>query len=285
MDKNNNFIGDSIIGIFATVVGAVIMAIGVALFLLPNQLSSGGVSGIATIVYYFLNVPMGITIILINIPIFLFARLKLGRQIFINSIIGTASLSIFIDLIDRFPALTNDRLLASIYGGILIGLGTGIVLKHNSSTGGSELFSQIIKKYNNNIPMGTILIIVDVIVVSLNVIFFKEIEVGLYSGIGIYIAGKMVDIIFEGIYFTKLVLIISEQSVEIAKQIGEKIPRGTTGIYGKGMYTGRKKLILMCAVGRRDVAKVRKLTQEIDPKCFIIITNSREVLGEGFKKE
>lgn len=260
------------------------MATGVALFLLPNQLSSGGVSGIATIIYYFFNVPMGITIIIINLPIFLFARFKLGRQIFINSIIGTAGLSIFIDLIDKFPPLTNDRLLASIYGGILIGFGTGVVLKYNSSTGGSELFSQIVKKYNDNLPMGTILIIVDVVVVSLNIIFFKEIEIGLYSGIGIYLSGKVVDIVFEGIYFTKLFLIVSQRSEEIAKQIGEKIPRGTTGIYGKGMYSGDEKLILMCAVGRRDVAKVRKLVQEIDPKCFIIITNSREVLGEGFKK-
>lgn len=260
------------------------MACGVALFLLPNQLSSGGVSGLATIVYYFLNIPMGITIIAINFPIFLFARYKLGRKIFINSVIGTISLSTFIDFLDKFEPLTNDRLLASIYGGILVGIGTGVVLKFNSSTGGSELFSQIIKKYNNNVPMGTILIVVDVIVVGLNILFFRQIEIGLYSGIGIYLVGKVVDIVFEGIDFTKLFLIISEKSEEIAKEIGKKIPRGTTGLYGKGMYTGEKKLILMCAAGRRDVAKIRNLAQEIDKKCFIIIVNSREVLGEGFKK-
>lgn len=261
------------------------MACGVSLFLLPNQLSSGGVSGIATIIYYFLNIPMGITIIVINIPIFLFARYKLGRYVFINSLVGTIGLSIFIDLMDKFDQLTQDRLLASIYGGILIGIGTGIVLKFNSSTGGSELFSQIVKKYNNNVPMGTILIIIDVVVVSLNIIFFGEIEIGLYSGIGIYLSGKVVDIVFEGIYFTKLFLIISNKSDEIANEIGSKIARGTTGLYGKGMYTGENKLVLMCAAGRRDVAKVRKLAKEIDPKCFIIITNSREVLGEGFKRE
>ena len=261
------------------------MAIGVALFLLPNQLSSGGVSGLATIIYYFLHVPMGISIIIINIPIFLFARYKLGRKIFFNSLIGTICLSVFVDFIDKFEPITNDRLLACIYGGILIGLGTGIVLKYNSSTGGSELFSQIVKKYNNNVPMGTILVIVDIFVVSLNMIFFREIEIGLYSAIAIYLAGKVVDIIFEGIYFTKLFLIISEKSETIAKEIGEKIARGTTGLYGKGMYTNQNKLVLMCATGRRDVAKVRKLAKEIDPKCFIIITNSREVLGEGFKKE
>lgn len=261
------------------------MAIGVALFLLPNKLSAGGVSGIATIVYYLFNIPMGTIIVLINVPIFLFAFYRLGKHIFINSIIGTISLSLFIDFFDRFEPLTNDRLLACIYGGVLVGLGTGIVLKANSSTGGSDLLSQIVKSYNNNIQMGTIIIVIDTIVVSLNVFFLGEIEIALYSAIAIYLVGKMVDIVFEGIYFTKLFFIISNKTEDISKAIGKQIKRGTTGIYGKGMYTGENTLVLMCAAGRRDVAKVRKLAKEIDPKCFIIITNSREVLGEGFKKE
>ena len=164
-------------------------------------------------------------------------------------------------------------------------MGTGIVLRANSSTGGSDLFSQIIKSYNSSIPMGTIIIVFDIFVVSLNVIFLGEIEIALYSAIAIYLVGKMVDIVFEGIYFTKLFFIISNKTEEIANKIGTEIKRGTTGIYGKGMYTGENKLVLMCAAGRRDVAKLRKIAKEIDPKCFIIITNSREVLGEGFKKE
>ena len=261
------------------------MAIGVSLFLLPNKLSAGGVSGLATVTYYLFNIPMGTTIVLINIPLFLFTLYKLGKNTFINSVIGTISLSLFIDFFDKFEQLTHNGLLASIYGGILIGIGTGLVLKVNSSTGGSDLLSQIIKSYNNNIPMGTIIIIVDIVVVSINVIFLGEIEIALYSAIAIYLVGKMVDIVFEGIYFTKLFFIISNKTDEIANKIGMEIKRGTTGLYGKGMYTGENKLVLMCAAARRDVAKVRKLAKEIDPKCFIIITNSREVLGEGFKKE
>lgn len=261
------------------------MAIGISLFLLPNKLSAGGVSGLSTIVYYLFNIPMGTTIVLINVPIFLFAFYRLGKQIFINSIIGTISLSVFIDLFDKYEPITNNGLLACIYGGILIGIGTGIVLKANSSTGGSDLFSQIIKSYNSSIPMGTIIIIFDIVVVSLNVIFLGEIEIALYSAIAIYLVGKMVDIVFEGIYFTKLCFIISDKTEEIANKIGIEIKRGTTGLYGKGMYTGENKLVLLCATGRRDVAKLRKIAKEIDPKCFIIITNSREVLGEGFKKE
>ena len=285
MNWNKREIKQRIINIIATLIGALIMAIGVALFLLPNKLSAGGVSGLATILYYLLKIPMGTTIVFINVPLFLFALYRLGKNVFINSVIGTVSLSIFIDYFDRFNQLTNDGLLACIYGGILVGLGTGIVLKANSSTGGSDLFSQIVKSYNNSIPMGTIIMIIDIIVVTLNVVFLGEIEIALYSAIAIYLVGKMVDIIFEGVYFTKLFFIISNKTEDIANAIGKQIKRGTTGIYGRGMYTGENKLVLMCATGRRDVAKVRKLAKEIDPKCFIIITNSREVLGEGFKKE
>ncbi len=124
----------------------------------------------------------------------------------------------------------------------------------------------------------------DIGIVGLNVIFFREIEIGLYSAIAIYLMGKMIDIVFEGIYFTKLLFIISDKNEEIAKKIGEKIKRGTTGIFGKGMYTGENKLILLCAVTRRDIERVKMEARKIDPQSFIIITNSREVVGLGFKK-
>ena len=274
-----------ILNIIGTICGAFIISVGVALFLLPNQLSSGGLSGLATVIYYFLNLPMGIAIIALNIPLFLFSSYKLGKGFFINSIIGTISLSFFIDVLEKLEPLTNDRLLACIYGGILIGLGTAIVLKNNSSTGGTDLLSQIVKEYNHNIHAGTIIVIADIIIVAINVMFFKEIEIGLYSAIAIYLSGKMIDIIFEGIYFTKLLFIVSDKAEDIATEIGNKIKRGTTGLYGKGMYTNKDKLILMCATARRDVGKVKQIAKQIDPNCFMVITNSREVVGEGFKVE
>lgn len=162
--------------------------------------------------------------------------------------------------------------------------GTAILLKTNSSTGGSDLISYLTKQYKPTARSGEIIIIFDIIVVTLNMVVFKEIEIGLYSAIDIFLMGKIIDIVFEGVDFTKLMFIISDKSQEISKEIEEKIPRGTTGIYGKGMYTNKDKLILMCAASRRDVSKIKLITRKIDPYSFIIITNSREVVGLGFKK-
>lgn len=272
-----------LIEIIETIVGAFIMAVATSLFLLPNQLSSGGFAGIATILYYFLKIPMGISILAFNIPLFLFAGYKLGKSFFIKSIIGTITFSLSIDILDKLTPLTQDRFLACIYGGIIIGLGTAIILKANSSTGGSDLISLLVKKYNSDIRTSNVIIIVDTIIVGLNILFFREIEIGLYSAIAIYLMGKMIDIIFEGIYFTKLVIIISNKSQEISEEIGDKVGKGTTGLFGKGMYTNEHKTILMCAASRGDVARVKQIAKKIDPKSFIIIANAREVVGLGFK--
>ena len=259
------------------------MALGTSLFLLPNQLSSGGFAGIATIIYYFLHIPMGTTILAFNIPLFIMAVYKLGKNFFVKSLIGTTTFSFFIDIFDKLKPLTNDRFLACIYGGIIIGLGTAIILKANSSTGGSDLVSFIARSYKPSLRVGKIIIIIDTIIVILNMIFFKEIEIGLYSAIAIYLMGKMIDIIFEGIYFTKLLIIISNKNEEIAKEIGNKIQRGTTGLYGKGMYTQKDKLILICAASRGDIARIKDIARQIDKNSFIIIANAREVVGNGFK--
>lgn len=265
-----------------TIVGAAIMASGISFFLLPNKLSSGGFSGVATIAYYLFKFPMGRVIFWLNAPLFLFAIYKLGKRFFAKSILGTASLSFFIDIFDKFQPLTQDRLLACIYGGIITGLGSAIILKSRSSTGGSELISNIVKAFRPNARMSYIIMIFDVVIVSLNVFFFKEIEIGLYSAIAIYLMGKIIDIVFEGIYFTKLVIIVSDKNEEIAKKIGKDVNRGTTGLYGKGMYTNSEKLVLMCAASRGDIAKVKTVAKRTDPNCFIVITNSREVVGLGF---
>ena len=282
--KRKLIIKEIVLEILGSILGAFIMAIGISLFLLPNQLSSGGVAGIATITYYLLKIPMGTMILVINIPLFIISIFKIGKYFFIKTLIGTAGLSFFIDLLDRFEPLTKDRFLACVYGGIILGIGTAIILKSNSSTGGSDLVSYVAKKYKPTIQAGNIIVLIDIFIVTLNMVFFKEIEIGLYSAIAIYLMGKVIDVLFEGIDFTKLMIIVSDKSEDISKQIEEKVERGATGLYGKGMYTDKEKLVLMCVAPRRDVAKIKIISRKIDPHSFIIITNSREVVGQGFKR-
>ncbi len=271
--------------ILGTILGAFIMAIGVSLFLLPNQLSTGGISGIATILYYLFQIPMGTSILIINIPLFLLSVFKIGKRFFIKSLVGTISLSFFIDLLDKFEPLTQDKFLACVYGGIIIGLGTAILFKLSSSTGGSDLISFIAKKYRPSMELGNTVIMIDTVIVILNMICLKQIEIGLYSAIAIYLMGKIIDILFEGVQFTKLLFIVSDKNVEISKSIEQKIRRGVTGIYGKGMFTNQDRLILMCAATRRDISKIKEIAKKIDPNSFIVITNSREVVGLGFKEQ
>ena len=281
---NKKKIKNWIIDIIGTILGSAIMGFGIASFLLPNQLSSGGFAGIATITYYLLKIPVGAMIFVLNIPLFLFAGYRLGKEFLIKAIVGTISLSLFIDIFDKYPSITTDRFLACIYGGVLIGLGTAIILKVNSSTGGTELIGNIIKTYNPHISMSRNLMIIDMVIIVLNILFFREIEIGLYSVIAIYLYGKMIDIVFEGVYYTKLLFIISDKNQEISDKIGQEVKRGVTGLYGKGMYSNKDKLILICAASRSDISKIKNIAKDIDERCFIVVANAREVLGEGFKK-
>lgn len=266
------------------IIGSLFLSIGTSFFLLPNQLSSGGFTGITTVIYYLFKFPMGTAMIMLNIPLFIIALFKLGRKFFIKSIIGTGLLSLFLNIFEGIEPATTDRLLASIYGGIIIGIGTAIILKANGSTGGSDLLGNIISKFKPTAKIGNIIIIIDIIIVGINTIFFKEIEVALYSAIAIYLSGQMIDIIFEGTNFTKMMFIVSNKYEEIAKQIGQKIERGSTGIYAKGMYNEEEKIILWCVASRKEISRIKQIARKIDPESFLVISNSREVLGYGFKK-
>jgi len=270
--------------IFLIMLGTMIMSIATSLFLLPNHLSTGGFSGIATITYYLFNWEMGTVILLLNIPFFILSFIKIGKEFVIKSILGTVFLSIFINFFDKYNALTTDRFLACIYGGILIGIGTSLVLRVSGSTGGSDLVSYIVKSFKPELSTSNLIVIFDAIVIILNVICFKELEIGLYSAIAIYIMGKIIDLVFEGIGFSKMVFIISEQYNKISEEISKQVYRGTTGIYSKGMYTNEEKMMLMCVASRREVMQIKRIAKKIDGLSFIIITNVREVYGKGFKK-
>lgn len=269
--------------IFLSVLGCFIMACGTSLFLLPNKLSTGGFSGIATIGYYLFKIPMGTTIFILNIPLFVLGYIRLGKNFLSKSIIGTAMLAIFIDLLEKFNPLTQNQFLSSIYGGIIVGIGSAINLKASASTGGSDLLAYIIRSYKPHFQTSTLIIIIDTIIVALNVIFLKNIDIGLFSALSIYLMGKMIDVVFEGVNFTKMIFIVSDKYEKIAKEIDRKIERGSTAIYAKGMYTNEEKMMLLCVASRSQISKIKQIAVGIDKKAFIIITDARETWGKGFK--
>lgn len=281
--KYKLIIKKNIYEIFQIAIGTFVMAVGTSLFLLPNKLSSGGFAGIATITYYLFNWNMGTVILLLNIPFFLLAFIRIGKKFVFKSIIGTTFLSFFIDILDKVKPLTNDKFLACIYGGIIIGIGTSIVLKEEGSTGGSDLVSYIIKSFKPGLLTSNLIVMFDSVVILLNVICFKKLEIGLYSAISIYLMGKIIDIVFEGIGFSKMVFIISKDYNEISNEIGSEVTRGVTGIYSKGMYTDKEKMMLMCIASRNEIIRIRQIANQVDSRAFIVITNVREVYGKGFK--
>lgn len=266
------------------ILGCMIMASSTSFFLLPNQLSSGGFTGIATITYYLFKFPVGAVLIALNIPLLIMSYFRIGKDFLIKSLLGTASLAIFIDIFDKFPPLTDDRFLACIYGGIITGIGTALILKASSSTGGTDLLSYIIKSFKPYYRTSNLIVAADIIIVALNVIFFKEIEIGLYSAITIYLMGKMIDIIFEGVNFTKMIFIVSDKYEEISNKIEENVRRGVTGLKAKGMYTDDEKTMLWCISSRNEVIRIKQICREVDRNSFIVISNAREAFGRGFKR-
>ena len=222
-----------VIELIQIISGTAIIAFGTSLFLLPNQLSAGGFSGLGTITYYLFGIPLGTTTLILNIPLFVMSVIKNGKKFFLNALLGTVLLSVFFNIFEKFKPLTTDRFLACIYGGIIIGIGTAIILKARASTGGTDLLTQIIKSFKPHIKISSLLVLLDVLIVALNVVFFKKLEIGLYSAITIYIMGKMLDIFFEGINFGRIVYIVSSKYEDIAKEIGTEIKRGSTALKRK----------------------------------------------------
>ena len=263
--------------------GTAIMAFSTSLILLPSKISTGGFSGIGTAIHYFFNIKIGTAVLLLNIPLFIITYKKLGKKIFLNSVLGTILLTFFLNLFENLKPITEDRFLACVYGGIISGIGSALTLKANGSTGGSELLARILKLYKHNLSISNLIVIFDIFVITLNVIVFMRIDIGLYSAIAIFISGKMIDIFFEGINFAKMILIISPKYQEISDKINIEIERGSTNIKAIGMYKKEERNILLCVASRQEITEILRVVRALDEKAFIIITNAREVFGEGFK--
>lgn len=265
--------------------GAVILSLGVNLFLVPNKIAAGGVTGLATILYYLSGMPVGTTMMLLNIPLFLLGIKILGRSFGIKTLFATVALSLAIDILAPFlNPLTDDLLLASIFGGLFVGLGLGLVLKQDASTGGTDLGAKIIHKLISYITVGQLLLIIDAMVVLTAALVFKNYELGLYASITLFITSRVIDTVIVGVNYTKAVHIISDNSDEISKKLVFEMNHGMTSLNGKGMYTGRDKNVLLCIIRRKDLPHLKTVVSEIDKNAFIFVTDVREVLGEGFSR-
>ena len=265
--------------------GSVIMAFSLVAFLGPAKIAPGGVSGLAIILYNIFNIPMGISMLVFNIPLFMLGLKLLGRKFGPRTFYSFTVLSLATDLFDKYlniKAATDEPLLAAIFGGVIMGAGLGIVFRYKGTTGGSDIVGQVINKYSN-MSVGTGIMIIDFFIITISGIAFKDINLALYGFISLFVGAKVIDIMIDGIDYARAFYIISEQYEEIIEVINKKMDRGGTIFHGQGIYTGEKREVLFAVVTRKEVAKLRELVKDIDPKAFVIISNIHEVLGNGFR--
>ncbi|MFJ8513887.1 YitT family protein [Lysinibacillus xylanilyticus] len=273
---------ESIMEYVYVVVGAAIIAIGFNVFLLPNQVASGGVSGISTILHGLFGWNPGFVQYAFNIPLFIAGVLFLGKKFGIKSFIGTVTLPLIVLLTNSWEPWTDNPLLGALFGGIVVGLGIGLVFKGNASTGGTDLLAQIITKYTG-ISLGTSVLLIDgIIAISAAIVF--DLEKGLYALIGLYVTTKTIDIIQLGFSQSKMVYIITMKQDEVRDAIYAEIERGVTKLPAIGGYTGEARPVLMVVVYQTEFTKLKQLIKSVDPSAFVIVSNAYEVLGEGFKR-
>lgn len=273
---------DTISEYLFVIMGAAVIAIGFNAFLLPNQVASGGVSGISTILHGLFGWNAGLVQYAFNIPLFIAGVLILGKKFGIKSFVGTLTLPFFVILTDSWEPWTLNPLLGALFGGIFVGLGIGLVFKGKASTGGTDLLAQIITKYTG-LSLGTSVLLIDgIIAISAAIVF--DLEKGLYALIGLYVTTKTIDIIQLGFSQSKMVHIITNKENEIRDAIFSDVNRGVTKLSAIGGYTGEDKQILMVVVNQTEFTKLKQVIKTVDPTAFVIVSDAYEVLGEGFKR-
>jgi len=272
----------SIVEYVYVIVGAAVVAIGFNVFLLPNQVASGGVSGISTILHGLFGWNPGLVQYAFNIPLFLAGVIILGKKFGVKSFIGTITLPFIVLLTNHWEPWTDNPLLGALFGGIVVGLGIGLVFKGNASTGGTDLLAQIITKYTG-LSLGTSVLLIDgIIAISAAIVF--DLEKGLYALIGLYVTTKTIDIIQLGFSQSKMVYIITLKQDEVRDAIYAEIDRGVTKLPAIGGYTGEARPVLMVVVYQTEFTKLKQLIKNVDPSAFVIVSDAYEVLGEGFKR-
>ena len=281
MENTRNKYAKYLFDAAAVIAGAVLFSASMNMFLLPAGIVVGGMTGIATIINMFFGVPVGVMIIILNIPLILLNTRYFGKKFFVRTMVGIAATSVATDFITVFPVTVTDPLLCSLLGGVTMGVSLGILLARGYTTGGTYLVACLLKRKFRKLPTGTLIMASDLVVVGVSAILLRSFDGLLYSVISIFTMGKLADLMLDGSQHAELALIISKKPEETAKRISEKLDRGATLLDGKGSYTGEEKRVVMSVVGRRELFLLKEVVSEVDPDAFVIVCQAAEVLGEG----
>ena len=267
------------------VIGCALFGLGFDLFLQPNHMNVGGVSGIGQLLEHLIGFgSVAFWSVLINVPLFLISIRGVGRNFFFGSLVGMLLMNFFIELFLIIPAPETEPLLAALYGGLLCGAGSGLVFIAGASTGGVDILARLLRPKFPGMPIGKIIMAMDIITVSLTGLVFGDINKALYSAVTLYVCSLALDGVVYGLDYSTVALIISDHHDSIAKAINDRLDRGVTILDGRGFYSGQKKQVLLSAIKKRQAAELKNLVMDIDPTAFIILQESHQVLGEGFKR-
>lgn len=271
--------------IVMTVLGSAVFSLGFALFLMPNDMNAGGISGLAQIIVEVLGVgSVGTLSILINLPLFVLGGIKIGRKFFVGSLLGMVLSSVLIDLFSMYAVPRWEPLICVLYGGVICGLGLGIVFVSGTSTGGSDILIRLLKLKYRNVPIGQISLCFDAAVVVLTGIVFRDVSKALYTGVAVFVTSQVIDAVIYRFDYSKVALIISREHEAIAREIGLKLDRGATFLHGEGSYSHTPMKVVLAAVKKQQVAELKELVMGIDPNAFIIVQEAHQVLGDGFSR-
>ena len=266
-----------------TAIGSALFALGFAMFLIPNDINTGGISGLAMILRELLGFgSIGTLTLVMNIPLFLIGGLKIGKRFFAGSLIGMVLSSVLMDLFALIPFATPEPLIGGLYGGVLCGAGLGMVFMAGASTGGSDILVRLLKKKYRNLPIGSISIMFDAMVVLLTGLVFRDISKALYSGVVVFVCGQVIDAVVYRFDYSRVALIISKEHEKIAKAISDQLDRGATYLHGAGSYTHQNIEVVLAVVRKGQLAELKELVMNIDENAFVIVQEAHQVLGDGF---
>ncbi len=263
--------------------GCALYAVGFQFFFYPNSIVTGGVTGISMIINYLTGLPVGTMSILINIPLFAVAWKKFGFAFLLSSLVGMLLSSVLVDILSLVPvSVTDEPLLGAIYGGIIKGFGLGLVYSASATTGGVDIVAKLLRQRYPYVNFSTLILLLDILVIAAFAVIFRRYDSAMYAIIAMYIMSKVIDLVVYGAINSKVCYIIADKSGAIAGRITRELDRGVTFLRGEGAYSGTEKQVILCAVKPQQIVELRRLVRETDEHAFLIVSDAREIFGNGF---